>query len=513
MIGRSRVVWSIAFASLAVGCQPNQSEQAAPAQPFRGITLTVAPLSDAGILGVIQPQLGEWEGSRGGTVSLAKAPVEPAKAAGFADVLVFPAERLGDLIDVDALSSLPESLVDPPSAEKDEDGEVTKPPPEDPLEFAQVFEPYQDEVTRYGPDRQGLALGGAAIVLVYRRQAMDQASERLKSEANSAGTKLEAPKTWEDLEALVTFLDKHDWRGDGTLGAGIAFPTGDDPERIGASLLLASSASRGLHPDFFSFLFTTDTMAPLIGTPPFVEALESLVRLGQSGLGSGPVSADEARAAFRRGEVALLIDRADRSSEWLDDGSTMAVAVAQLPGSERVYNQDRRIWEQAKRGLNRPSYLPMGGGWLVGVSSGTKNVEAALDLVRFLVEAETASAIRADPAFPTLPVRGALIGQGPASATKRPGLDRRSWSEAVSRTILADQIAIGLRIPEADGYINDLDAERLAALGGTPVAEALDTAAKAWNTRTDRLGRDRQLWHFKRSLLGFATASEPPPRH
>ena len=137
---------------------------------------------------------------------------------------------------------------------------------------------------------------------------------------------------------------------------------------------------------------------------------------------------------------------------------------------------------------------------------------AALDFARFLVEPETAARVRSDRAFPMLPVRGPLIGLGPPEPRAIPAVDLRSWSEAVSDTFLAPKVVPGLRIPGAVGYLDDLEAARVAAAGGEPVAEALGAAAESWSARTDRLGRNRQLWHYRQSLGAFTPENRPPPR-
>lgn len=513
MIGRSARRVAGLFLLVACGCRSGGPASTVPPRPFKGVTLTVAALDDPAILATVAPRLGEWEESRGGSVALRQAAVEAVDAAKSADILIVPAHRLGDLIDLQAILPFPESLVESPTpkALEDDHDQPTR-PPDDPLAFDAILEPYRELVVRYGPDRQGLAFGGTAFVLVYRRDALDQASARLKSEASSATVDLKPPATWEQLDALAAFLDSHDWRGDGQPGDGIALAGNAERNGAGAEILLARAAALGLHPDFFSFLFDTESMTPLIDSPPFIEALEGMTRLALAGPATTPRDAEAARDAFRRGEVALLIDRAEHARSWTVENSSAPIGVAPLPGSKRVYNRDRRTWEPAKKELNRPSYLPEGGGWLVTVSTASTNPEAAQDLVRYLALAETAEAVRADPSFSMLPVRGALIARGPADAGKLSSLDRASWADAVSRTLMADRVVVEPRIPEASGYLADLESARQAAISGMPAAEVLKAAAQAWNRRTDRLGRDRQTWHLKRSLLGFATDPIPPPR-
>ena len=93
---------------------------------------------------------------------------------------------------------------------------------------------------------------------------------------------------------------------------------------------------------------------------------------------------------------------------------------------------------------------------------------------------------------------------------RRPDVDSRHWSDAVSRTLLAERVVPGLRIPGADGYLSDLAKGRAAALGGEPPEKALEAVAKAWAERTKALGPKRQLWHYRRSLNSLVTLPQPP---
>ena len=52
--------------------------------------------------------------------------------------------------------------------------------------------------------------------------------------------------------------------------------------------------------------------------------------------------AADARAAFREGRAAMLIDRAERVATW---SGGKPVGVAGLPGSERVYEPMQKEWK------------------------------------------------------------------------------------------------------------------------------------------------------------------------
>ncbi|WP_235963684.1 ABC transporter substrate-binding protein [Tautonia rosea] len=480
-------------------------------EPFAGVSLRVAVLGEPALVGMLDDRRGEWERSRGGSVTIEAAPDLPA--ADGADVLVFPGDQLGALIDADRLRVLPDSLVTPPDRSADPDAPA---PVEvgigEQLAFAQVFDVYREEVSKYGDDRVALPLGGSALVLVYRVKAFQ--GEDLAAEAEAAGVSLDPPTTWEQLDALARFLHGRDGNGDGQPDAGIALAFApDEVERLGVETFFARSAALGLHRDYFSLLFDPDSMAARLTDPPFVEALDALVALQEAGPdGVASFDAEAARSAFRSGSVALLIDRAERYASWLDEGDEAELGIARLPGSDRMFEAIRGAYDPADP-PNRPGYLPGGGGWLVGVSSATAQADPAEDFARYLIEPDTASRLRVDLRVPMLPVRSPLVGQGPPLGRDLPGLSRRDWSDAVSRTFLADRVLVGLRIPGASGYLDDLaQAIASAATGDSPPAEALQSAADAWDARSRDLGLDRQKWHYRRSLNAFVTSDQPPPR-
>ena len=368
---------------------------------------------------------------------------------------------------------------------------------------------FREQVSKYGSDRMALPLGGSALVLVYRRDAFSRQANR--DAALAAGITLEPPATWAQLDALARFFQGRDWNGDGSSDHGIAAVLGQDREGLGDSTFLARAASLGQHRDQFSFLFDADSMAPRIDTPPFLEALRGVIAWKPWGPpGMEAFDAAAAREAFRAGKVAMLIDRAERAASW---SNGHPIGVAPLPGSERVYEPLRHQWETPSS-RNAPSYLPHGGGWLVGVRRGLTGPrrDAAMDLARYLANPENVNRLRGERSFPMLPVRSSQMGKGLPDPTAAPDVDPRQWSDAVSRTLLAERVVPGLRIPDATGYLEDLTRARVSALAGKDPEAALREVAAAWTARTRSLGTQRQLWHYRRSLNSLTTLPQPPQR-
>jgi multiple sugar transport system substrate-binding protein len=500
---------------LMAGCHKgtDRPQQAPPS--FRGITLAVGALDDAAILVGVSAQRGEWVASRGGEISIQEQP-QSLESASASDLLVFPAQRMGDLVDAGFLRSIPNDVVVPrrPSDFQSDESSQTEPDAaksevEDTFHFMDIVPAFRDQVSRFGTDRLGLPCGGSALVLVYRQDAFESPSNR--AAAKQAGLSLEPPKTWSQLDALARFFQGRDWNGEAGPDYGIALVLGSDAEDLGNSTFLARAASLGQHRDHFSFVFDSETMAPRIEAPPFVEALKAIVSLKSFGPPAMELfDANASRAAFRTGNVAMLIDRAESAAGW---SHGKPLGVAPLPGSDRVFEPALKAWQPASP-PNAPSFLLRGGGWLIGINnnlSGTK-LEAALDFAKYIASPDNSNRIRAERAFPMLPVRTAQFEAGLPDPASSPDLDAREWSEAVRRTLLTERVVPGLRIPLAAGYLADLAKGRGEALNGKAPEQALKAVAAAWSERTKSLGPQHQAWHYKRSLNSLATLPHPPER-
>ena len=284
---------------------------------------------------------------------------------------------------------------------------------------------------------------------------------------------------------------------------------GADTEGVADAVFLARAASLGQHRDQFSFLFDSDSFEPRVQSPPFVEALKELTKWKELGPpGIERLDAAGARESFRGGRAAMLIDRAEQVAAW---SGGKPIGVAALPGSERVFEPLRKEWKQESP-PNHPSYLPRGGGWLIGISNNTQGTqrEAAIDFAKYLTGPDNLNRLRSERGFPMLPVRTAQLGQGLVDPTSVPDVDARQWAVAVASTLQGERVVPGMRVHGAGGYLSDLSKARMAALSGAPPEEATASIARAWADRTKDLGPKRQLWHYRRSLNKLVTLPHPP---
>ncbi len=505
----------LAGTALCAGCWGTPAPPKAQAPSFRGVSLRVGAVDDAGILTGVSLLRGEWGASRGGEVVMIDKPVAAEAALG-ADVVIFPGERLGDLVDADALAVIPNSAVMPAKPAESEPGELAMPESSagteqgnEAFEYMDFIPAFRDEVGCYGEDRFALPCGTSALVLAYRRDAFEREGNRVA--VRGAGLELKPPKTWTELDALARFFEGRDWNGDGKPQHGIVLALGADSktsEGIGEAVFLARAASLGQHRDHFSFLFDSDAFAPRVDSPPFVEALKGLVAWKAVGPpGVLGFDATAAREAFRQGRATMLIDLAEQAASW---SGGKPVGVASLPGSERVYEPMRKEWKPASP-ANRPSYLPHGGGWLIGISKDTAGTqrEAALDFAKYLASADNLNRLRRAE-FPDAagahqrararaagPDRGAGCGFAAVDAGRHRHAQARAGGARAAGTRCG-------RLPE-----RDLEGPAGGAVRGGPGAGASSRGEGARRANQSP-GPERQLWHYRRSLNKLVTMPKPP---
>jgi multiple sugar transport system substrate-binding protein len=513
----------------ALGCQGGS--ETVSRLPLQGTRLTIA-VPDQTVGNLVRPLLDEWAqtsgaeceliiASRGaavpdGSQSAGLKPSESRSSQG--DLLIFPGDQIGNLIDEGTLAPL--DLVPPAgSAQRQRPGGAATSPPNEPARaeslristnLQELPQPFREKVVRYGEQRMALPMGGSVFVLAYRRDLFDNAE--LQSAAQSAGIELKPPATWEALDRLAHWFAQRDRDGDGKPdpGLALAYMPGGDAELI----YLSRVASLALSPDHAAFLFDLESMQPLVTTAPWLEATRAHADLAAALPGQGvDLDATAARLAFREGKVPMLIDRAEHAAAWTNVRAPLAIGVARLPGSSRFFDPDRSSWNPVEQ-PNAPPVLPSGGGWMVGISSQTQGQarNAAIDLVRFLAAEETARTLAANVTLPMLPVHSRLILEGLPDPRAMLGVDSPAWGRAVEDTLSDPRCHPSLRIPDAAGYLADLAAMRAKIQAGADIATALKELHEAWNARTDRLGRARQIWHHRRSLNRLTDSETPPPR-
>ena len=171
--------------SLVAGCQDHSAARKSQVPSFPGIAIKVGAVDDAAILAGVSAA----ERRVGGiTPRHDRDPAtnrSPWNRLADVDVVLFPAQRLGDLVDAGVLAAIPNAAVLPPEPAEDERG---NPRPagsdrgqgalDDTFQYMDIAPAFREHVSRYGPERVALPCGGSALVLVYRRDAFESDANR-----------------------------------------------------------------------------------------------------------------------------------------------------------------------------------------------------------------------------------------------------------------------------------------------------------------------------------------------
>ena len=79
--------------------------------PSRASSSRSARLGDPAILAGLSAERGEWMASRGGEITIQEQPLPGPDQLSEVDLLIFPGQELGSLVDADALETIPNSVV------------------------------------------------------------------------------------------------------------------------------------------------------------------------------------------------------------------------------------------------------------------------------------------------------------------------------------------------------------------------------------------------------------------
>ena len=106
--------WIVSLCGLSGCWGEDRSLPAGPVKPsFPGVKLAVGALGDSAILTGLSAQRGEWVASRGGDITIEDEPVRSLDNLSDLDLLIFPGQELGNLVDGEVLEIIPNQIVLP----------------------------------------------------------------------------------------------------------------------------------------------------------------------------------------------------------------------------------------------------------------------------------------------------------------------------------------------------------------------------------------------------------------
>ncbi len=392
-----------------------------------------------------------------------------------ADAVIFSSGLLGELAERDMIAEIPENTVNG-----------------DQFARRDIFDLIRQSEIAWGEQIYAVPLGSPVLTLLYRTDIFEAAG-------------LQPPTTWKAYGESAEKLAVPGGAGGLIPGAGepwrpVVEPLGDG---WASQILLARAAGYARHRNYYSTLFDSQTMEPLIAGPPFVRALEELVAVNRlepaKVLEYDPADARRELIAGRCAVAITWPSRADDSSETPDDSPLLPLAAAELPGSTEVFNLGERAWQTRENSdAGRVTLLDVAGR-IGAVGSNARQPQAALALLLNLSSTEWSEQIspfsRATGLYRTsqLPEASSWLGRHFESD--------RDYGELVKQIQRRSLWLVSVRIPGRQRYLAALDeAVRRAVLGEARPDECLKDAADQWRAITDELGVEAQRAAYFRSL-------------
>jgi multiple sugar transport system substrate-binding protein len=477
------------LALLLCGCpQSNTNPQNAVKKlPYEGVKLKLQIVGDPEMKKAIERYRGDWQtqfGSELEVVDIEEKDITSAERLE-ADALVCPSALLAPLAEKNLLAEMPKELRNSSA-------------------WSDVFELPKIREAAWAGKIYGLPFGSPLLTVYCRADLLEKLQKS-------------PPKTWPEYQELAKLLAAEKTSTPESPWYGTLEPLA--PGWAG-QVLLARAAPYVKHRDYFATWFDTQTMEPLIDSPPVVKALTQLVDAAKTNSAAAlKCDPDAVRRAFWAGQCGMAVtwpsaserlaasDAGNAAKKPADEKSAaaqaeMKVAFVELPGTLYSYNQGDKKFEP-RRHEESPNVEYLGIAGRLGVVSSAapeSSRAAAFALLGWLSDAKRSSQIspasKATTLFrkshidqPTLWTEPELSGTAAAqyATLSQASLDRETW--------------VDFRLPGREEYLAALDTAVLAAVEGksTP-ADALKAAADQWRAITEKHGKDQQKSAYLHSL-------------
>lgn len=464
---------------VVAGCTqpPDATDASAKERPLEGVTLRLAVADDPELAVAVEKLRGEWKAQSGSELEVTRISGQELLAAKSldADAAIVASHLLGPLAEGGLVAPMPDDVL------RDDDAQ-----------WGEIFELQRSREVVWGSATYAVPFGSPVLACYCRADILEKLGRQ-------------PPKTWAEYQKLVEMLSDRAKLGElappeGTPWAATREPLG--PGWAGLTFL-ARAVSAAKHPDNYSTLFNIETMEPLIDSPPMLRALAELVAATKGGpaeqFHDGPA---EVRGAFWRGECALALSWPTAAAKLPDDAKkSLAVTVAELPGSDEVYNIDERVWVARDKDQEREVPLLATAGRIGVIARESRHPQGAAALLLWLSGTELGSPPSARSMSTTLfrqshlkkPQIWVESPMSPAAAG--------AYADLTKATLERRQAVFALRIPGRAEYLAALDeAVRAAVKGEKAPAAALRDAATRWREITDKLGVERQRRAYLHSL-------------
>jgi len=474
-VSRTALLLMLLFCLASVaGCQKapensGEQDQSNTSVAQSNVELSVLVVDDPQLSESISHWGGEWGQRTGGSFVVSQSSSKDllARERIDADLVIYPARLIGTLAERGLITPLRSRQLE------NENYELEK-----------VFDLLAYTEARWGEDMLALPLGSPVLMLYYRRDMLEQLGRR-------------SPSTWEEYQQLVKLLAKRPaGASDSTTWFPSLEPTGDGWAGL---TLLARAAGYARHRNYYSTLFDIDTLEPHIAGPAFVRALEEMVEVAEQ-TGQPAMNPAQIRAAVHRGECALALSYPTAASQ-AGGGSSSAIRLAELPGSQQVINPRDGSWQP--RGSQEESHVTLlsVSGRLGSVTSSTLDIPLAQRLLAWLSGAEMSVQILPQTPASALFRESHLAAPGRWVEASLGEQAAEDYAQVMESSLQRPLWLIPPRIPGSAEYLAALDAGvRRALQGEEEPAAALQEVASRWEAITEQYGRESQRTAYLHSL-------------
>ena len=264
-------------------------------------------------------------------------------------------------------------------------------------------------------------------------------------------------------------------------------------------MLLARAAAYARHRDYLSVLFNRDTMEPLVAGPPFVRALDELVKVAKlAPAGAAELTPMQSVDLVLSGQAAMAIGFLARRGK---EAPGVSIAVAELPGSDTAYHLGHAAWEPRRSGEPNQVTLRGIGGRIGSIVRGSDHAETAFTLLAWLASKRGSEQLMsADVGLAPFRISQLAVSSQSIGDTSNQAAAKQ-YADRLSAALRRNEVLWLPRIPGAIEYLAALDqAVHSAVAGEKSPQQSLDEAAKQWQEITAHHGAEKQLEAYRRSL-------------
>jgi multiple sugar transport system substrate-binding protein len=460
---------------------------------FKGVSINIVTFTGPQIAEPLQRRAPDFERLTGATVNVITVPfsdlyqkilTDASTGTNSFDAYVFDPQWMSDFVAGGFLMDLSDKVKSDTA-----------------LQWDDIAPFFRDFSATYSGKVYTIPLDGDFHMIYYRKDIFDKDG-------------VKPPNTWDEYTADAQKYQGKDLNGDGKpdYGSCISMKRGAQAYWFITSVAGGFIQTQGTGQGAF---FDTSNMQPLIDNAGFRKAME--IYKGLSKLGPPDqlnLDVGDTRGLFTSGRCALSMDWGDIGPLSVDPSTSKVinqVGSAILPGSNQVLDRttgklvacDKTTCPYADAsGVNHAPFASYGG-WSGAINNNSKVKDAAYAFMSYMSQ----------PAQANVDVTIGRTGFNPYRTSQFQNLGpwihsgmneamAKDYLGAIQASLASPNMILDLRIPQNQYYqqvvLDQAIAQYLA--GELTEDQAVKQIVDGWNSKTDELGRDKQLAAYKATL-------------